>query len=343
MPMQQETFIKYPFAVNGDTSAIAIDTDPSGNVSWQQGFPPLYQQNPENGGKTIGRQDFNYIMNYLSTAIYNMQINGGRLWDSNIANNGGYPLGARCMVYYNVITNQVMSSSVPGQTITIPIVSMVDNNTTNPTALNALISDWFIDDGLAVGQVKIALVPALAGSVGMTPSGYLDVGDSAIDSTTYNLSDYPRVAQAFNTTGGNAYGVFQKSGTTFTIIDIRGGFPRVWSNGSSIDSGRLFDNFQSPALPNIKGGWDGEASDGSNAAYGWRGIASSPNAGWQQIYWGAFKRGRKKLAYDLYTNSTPYESYGFQMDASLSNPIYSSDGDTDPHPFNFNIKMYVKV
>lgn len=93
---------------------------------------------------------------------------------------------------------------------------------------------------------------------------------------------------------------------------------------------------QSPQLPNIRGGWDGEVYNGGTAGrvttrYSWRDDEHMPGGNFTQDYWGAFKRGRVACGVDLYPNSTQYrECYGWQIDAKAFNPIYSDAGDTRP-------------
>lgn len=93
---------------------------------------------------------------------------------------------------------------------------------------------------------------------------------------------------------------------------------------------------QKPQLPNIKGGWDGERYNGGSPGqatvrYAWRDDEDLPGGQFAQDYWGAFKRGRIQTAVDLWTSSTNYRAcYGFQIDASNYNSIYSDQGDTRP-------------
>lgn len=93
---------------------------------------------------------------------------------------------------------------------------------------------------------------------------------------------------------------------------------------------------QSPQLPNIRGGWDGEVYNGGTAGrvttrYSWRDDEHMTSGHFRQDYWGAFKRGRVACGVDLYPNSTQYTAcYGWQIDAKAFNPIYSDAGDTRP-------------
>lgn len=108
----------------------------------------------------------------------------------------------------------------------------------------------------------------------------------------------------------------------------------VMSNAGKISKnvmpGKNVGDFQEATLPNIRGGWDGEyyGSNSGSTGYGWRIETSNPN-GWKQQYWGAFKKGRQRLIYDLYTNSTSLESYGWQFDASASSSVYKDGADVN--------------
>lgn len=94
---------------------------------------------------------------------------------------------------------------------------------------------------------------------------------------------------------------------------------RVLRNSGALAGG--VGTTQEDATRRIYGGWDGETlNDGTTLALGWRN-----NAPHTQVYHGAFKRGRVAVPNDLYVNSTPLESYGWQMDSSLIVPTASEN------------------
>lgn len=90
--------IKVPFASSGDKAAVPV-TDSTGGVNWTQGYGPDYSKDPltDASAKRIEREEFNGLLNSLSTAINEIQVNGVAPFIT-AADNGGsafaYGLGA---------------------------------------------------------------------------------------------------------------------------------------------------------------------------------------------------------------------------------------------------------
>lgn len=95
--------IKIPFASSGDKSAVP-DTDASGGVNWTQGYGPAYSKDPatDPSAKRIEREEFNGLINKLSKAISEIQINGVAPFIT-AADNGGsaFNYSAGAIVFYN--------------------------------------------------------------------------------------------------------------------------------------------------------------------------------------------------------------------------------------------------
>lgn len=97
------TYIKIPFAQSGDKTN-PPDTDAAGGVNWTQGYPLAYSKDPatDPAARRIEREMFNGILNRLSAAINEIQINGVAPYIT-AADNGGvtpaYGIGA--FVHYN--------------------------------------------------------------------------------------------------------------------------------------------------------------------------------------------------------------------------------------------------
>lgn len=338
--MKQSKFIKYAFAENGDVESIDTDASSQGKVSIVEGYTQAYEKDAQAGGEYIRRRNFNYILNYFTKEILALQLNGVNEVNSAILTGGGYPKGGRCIVWQNVQTGALdRNGSTNPLCKSVEVVSMKDNNNTDPYLERALFGDWFLDDGGIIGEIKVVQV-----NLSAPPAGYLDLApDSA--NPDYVKSQYPRIQAILGDSANSTWGFFQStSATNFTIINPRGRFARVWSNGSTIDNGRAFTDLQGDAIRNIKGGWDGELYRDGQTRYSWRFNKGEVSGGeWSQDYWGAFTKGRVASSIDLYPASVSFSpSYGWAFDASNVVPT------TDPQngenrPYNFNQKMYIKV
>ena len=313
MPITNAPFFKYAFAQSGDKTRIPQDQDPQGRVSYQQGFGGAYSKDPVADGYYILRDNFNQLMFDTTNAIRQLQINGGNLWSAEIAANGGYPAGAVVLVKMQM--NGVVDSGggfILNQNFYQPVVSMKDANTDQPTASNLLKSWWTLDGNPLFGVITRL---SNAGLTAQTPSGYLEIG-GANPSTKYNFSNYPRIQRALTSGYGSEY--FRNNGdNTFSIVDLRGRFPRLWSNGGSIDSGRTFNTLQGDAIRdfNIIDGY-------GNMSYG----RPYQDGGYTQLGF-SYSRG------DATFHSKP----------SLAGVPTTSGANAENRPYNFNIRMFIKV
>lgn len=315
MPITNAPFFKYAFAQSGDKTPIPQEQDPKGKVSYQIGFGPIYSKDPAADGDYILRDNFNQLMFDTTNAIRQMQINGANLWRAEVANNGGYPAGAVVLVKMQM--NGVIDSGtsfVQYLNYYQPFVSMIEANRDEPTAANAYKSWWALDGNPLFGVITRL---SNAGLTAQTPSGYLEIG-RATPNAKYNFSNYPRVQRAL--TGGYGSEYFTNNGdNTFSIVDLRGRFPRLWSNGGNIDSGRTFNTLQGDAIRDFN-----IISSGGNMGYTgtYTGGAYSP-LGWS----------------DGWSQGTIYGK------PSLSNTGVptTSGANAENRPYNFNIRMFIKV
>lgn len=329
MPLKTNDLISTPFADKGDKRQIPEQAQPNGEVSLEQGFTDKYQINPQAGGFYLQRDHFNQIFNDITQSIQNLQIQGGRPFDRAILNGDGYPLGARCLAYINVITYEIkdtLAGADPYEFTTIPIVSMKDNNKTDPFAANGVgfNNDWWIDDGLQVGMAKIITIQEI-GQIGKPQFGYIDVG--AANRPTLNLADYPRVKALFAKSAGQTkIGHLESVGTTqFRARDPRGLSLRIYSNGSTIDQGRVFTDYQMDGAPNIVGEIINDAHGaniGANGAF--------------TISWS----GPTNQASSTPSNAIRLGNSNFS--ASRSNNKYGVSPN-EIRMANFNIRLFVKV
>lgn len=322
MPINQISILKHAFAERGDKTEISLDTSPEGLVSWEQGYGLKYSLNPELDGEYIQRDNFNYIQYIISKGLKDLQINGGRLWDSQSANLiGGFPAGARVMAYYDLTTSQITQEPIKDNegnhlSTTIQLVSMRDNNITSPFEPANLFKSWWVDDGVGLFGLKLS-TQNISANYHKIPSGYLDLGDSQVDSKKYNYNDYPRVKHFKEAQALPSY--FTDNGdNTFSLVDLRGRFPRLFSNGGSIDSGRDFATLQGDAIRNIVGNINTRAYYFDNDNVG--GVFTKETYGEMGAYWDSL-------------NAVIYK-----LNASNSVPTA-----TETRGYNFNIKLYIKL
>ena len=324
MPISQISIPKYAFAERGDKSEIAMDASPEGLVSFEQGYGLKYALNPELDGEYILRDNFNYIMYIHSKGLRDLQTNGGRLWDSQSANLiGGFPAGARFMVYYDLTTGQITQEPIKDSegnhlSTTIQIISMRDNNITSPFEPANLFKSWWIDDGVSLFGLKLS-TQNISASYHKIPSGYLDLGDSQVATKKYNFADYPRLKHFKDAQSMPAYFI-DNNDNTFSLVDLRGRFPRLFSNGGSIDSAREFNMLQGDAIRNITGGIDQVSTSLTGSSVEATGVFTSSN----------FRR--------FANNGGGSLCFYMGIDASKSLPTADEN-----RPNNFNVKLYIKL
>lgn len=329
--MKESRFVQRAFAETGNKSPVNVERDPQGEVSIADGYTPPYSNDPSAGGLYIQREPFNWILNYFTEQLKVLQINGLNALDNTILTTIGYPKGARCAVWLDIKTGQLnLNGENDPLCITIPVVSMKDNNMTNPYDSGALFSDWWIDDGFQIGEVKIMQV-----NLALPPSGYLDLAPNQA-SPSYLKETYPRIKAILGDSETSAWGFFKSiSSTNFTILNPRGRFPRAFSNDSTIDSGRVFAEFQSDAIRNIKGGY---RSGYSATRHDYGGVASGDN-----VAYGAFTFGdNSQLGSENSFTNKDSARVQFKMDFSRVVPTTDTQNGEN-RPYNFNQKMYIKV
>lgn len=91
--MSATKFFRTPFATTGDKAAIPDDVQPSGAISWAQGFGPDYERNPATDplAKRVPRDETNQYLFDITTNLRQYQVNGFPEWITS-AQNGGAPL-----------------------------------------------------------------------------------------------------------------------------------------------------------------------------------------------------------------------------------------------------------
>lgn len=160
-------FFVFPFAEDGDKTAIPDDTQISGSVSYEQGFGLDYQKNllTDPQAKPFPRAQFNQLMYDMTDAIRQYQTHGVPDFITS-AENGGvpYPYDIWALVRYDAGSGVQLYQSLE------------DNN----TALPSDTTKWRI---IAGQQVPIGTMLDFAGNA--APAGYLNCDGSAVSRTTY--------------------------------------------------------------------------------------------------------------------------------------------------------------
>lgn len=175
-------FIRTPFANNGDKDPVP-QTDPSGNVNWDLGYPISYSKDPavDPTAKRIEREMFNEIFNFLSAGLRELQVTGVAPFIP-AADNGGvaYPYGLGAIVNYQEVS----------------YISLKVNNTSLPTVAadwSPISSQAFVQDMIgnfsdsALLTASTTLTAAQAGMV-------FGVGTSGINITMPDLTLVPNGA-----------------------------------------------------------------------------------------------------------------------------------------------------
>lgn len=96
--MVDSKFFGIPFAVSGDKATIPEDTQPSGSISYQQGYGPDYERDPETDplAKRVPRDETNELYYQITNAMRFLQLYGAPEWyavDDN-GNPVSYPVNA---------------------------------------------------------------------------------------------------------------------------------------------------------------------------------------------------------------------------------------------------------
>lgn len=116
-------FIRFPWANSGDRVVVPDEVDPSGGVSYAQGFGPDYERDPATDplAKRVPRDGTNGYLFDLSENIRQYQLAGVPEWFPASANAGisiAYPLNALVrradIIYRSIVPANVSEPGVPG-------------------------------------------------------------------------------------------------------------------------------------------------------------------------------------------------------------------------------------
>lgn len=153
MPTGTARYFVYPFAINGDVTAIPDPTQAGGAISYQQGFGPDYSLPSSNPAYlTIPRNQFNQLMYDVTSTLQQIYQNGFPLFIT-AAMNGG--------VAFSYSKNSYVYQPVDGNVY----YSLVNTNTDVPPTANwqAISTTSYFNAATDTGSANhyvIAPVPA---------------------------------------------------------------------------------------------------------------------------------------------------------------------------------------
>lgn len=188
-------YIRLPFALNGDQSVVP-QTDGSGAVNFDQGFPIKYSQDPNTTGLSIDRANMNYILWLLSQAAQQYQQHGFPDFITP-AQNGGvpFPYDKDAVVLLGGVLYQ---SKIVANTTTPPSANWVALDPYNQLIANA--SPIFTGSPVAPTQ------PPLDNSTKLATTAYADAAAAAVVTNepkvvaqvVFNGNGVPVIASSYN-------------------------------------------------------------------------------------------------------------------------------------------------
>lgn len=190
------TLIKVPFASSGDKATVPV-TDSTGGVNWTQGYGPDYSKDPltDASAKRIEREEFNGLLNSLSTAINEIQVNGVAPFIT-AADNGGsaFAYGKGAIVIYDGVVYQ----------------SLKTGNVSLPTVL----ADWAPVPNLNMATTLPVGVP-IPWPTATPPEGFITMSGQTITAT-----QYPRLFALYGSKLPDLRGEFIRGWDNARNIDV---------------------------------------------------------------------------------------------------------------------------
>ena len=127
-------YIRTPFALNGDQSVVP-QTDGSGGVNFDQGYPIKYSQDPNTIGLSLDRANMNYLFWLLTQAVQQYQQHGFPDFITTIQNGGvPFPYAKDAVVLFGGVLYQ---SKIVANTTTPPSADWVAIDPYNKLIANA--------------------------------------------------------------------------------------------------------------------------------------------------------------------------------------------------------------
>lgn len=247
----RQKFFTIPFGEGGDLTVVNDPVDPTGLVSFSQGWGADYQADPDTvpTAKDVNRASTNYLLNVITGAIRALQAVGVPEWITTADNDGTpfpYEIGAKVRyssnpgvvpwVYY--VSTVDANISVPGATTDWQVSLQFESSpsqalagTDFTTVMTPRRTKAAIDQGVVPLGVQVGMVAFFAATAVQT--GYLPADGSTVSRTTF-AALFAYMGVTFGAGDGS---------TTFQLPDMRGKFPRAFDNGAGIDPGRVFGSY----------------------------------------------------------------------------------------------------
>lgn len=149
--MVDSKYFGIPFATAGDKATIPEATQPSGAISFTQGYGPDYERDPATDptAKRVPRDETNELYFQITNALKFLQLYGTPEWyaTDDASNQVSYPLSAR--VRYDAGSGMQVWRS------------LVASNTATP---GSDATKWGLDNPFDIATLEATLAEALAGS-----------------------------------------------------------------------------------------------------------------------------------------------------------------------------------
>lgn len=175
--MSSTHYFRVPFATSGDKVAIPDPIQPSGAISYTQGFGPDYERDPltDPAAKRVPRDETNQLYFDMTENIRAWQIGAYPEWVTSAQNGGtpvSYPISAR------VRYDSGSGFHVYG--------SLVDNNTALPTDT----ASWVLDDpNLITFATSAETIAGTLTNKAVTPAGLASLTATAARRGLIEISD----------------------------------------------------------------------------------------------------------------------------------------------------------
>lgn len=175
-------FFRFPFAATGDKTAVPDDIQPSGDVSYEQGYGFDYQRDPTSDplAKNIERDKMNQLLSDITTALREYQIMGTPDFITS-AQNGGvafsyskwaqvrYDGGSGFKIYQSNIDNNVSLPTVTPDWSEVGAFDVATYTASQAEAVAGVINDKFMTP-LRVAQAVPAATDTAAGRIEIATS-----------------------------------------------------------------------------------------------------------------------------------------------------------------------------
>jgi len=192
-------YIRTPFALNGDQSVVP-QTDGSGAVNFDQGYPIKYSQDPNTTGLSLDRSNMNYLFWLLSQAVQQYQQHGFPDFITTIQNGGvPFPYDKDAVVLFGGVLYQ---SLIVANTTTPPSANWVALDPYNQLIANA--SPIFTGNPICPNQ------PPLSNNTRLANTAYVDAAN-ALNVKAVSTASQPWVRATKLYTFPHTLGVIPKS------------------------------------------------------------------------------------------------------------------------------------